>query len=187
MKIQRHKLQPSLGKKHCGLILRLALVLSLLLGLGFQARESVTKFLSGRTTWAAEVVSIEDQLLPALSLCPGFRRERWDDDSDNFSDPVRYDSATLPTYFDHSAEQLETATLEEISAWWDNITYSAQDILAYVKAPDLDANHLSGKGVVTAEDLAKQQLGPAYTFGHLSIVPRSGNAKSVRKKTSIRS
>ncbi len=151
-------------KKKVRQVLRLALssavVCVLLVGLSFQVNGSISKYIAGKTTWAAEVVAADRMRMPAISFCPGYRdlerrRRRHDGDS-------AYDIASLPTFFDGGDRT--AATEEEITAWWSRVTFPARELFSHVKAPLSDANFLSEVDSVASDVYS-------YSGGFVTILP----------------
>ncbi len=103
------------------------ILLILIIGFAFQVRESVSKYLSGKTTTAIEWKSESALPLPTLSFCPGFKN--------GGLKPVRKPDKELAilSYFD--THNVSETTEEELMTWWNNYTFEAFELFDFMRPP----------------------------------------------------
>ncbi len=140
------------------------LTLAIAVVLTYQVSGSISKFLSSKTTWTSEVVTMDRQLLPAISFCAGYRREV----ANSTNGSKFYEHLTIPSYFDESHAE-DPATEEDITTWWRSINYEAYTLFAFIKSPLEGQDHLGDDApVLTPEDFNE-----TLSINNLTVIPVS--------------
>lgn len=147
-----------------------AIVLAALLtGFAFQVKESVVKYLQGKTTTTIEWKEEKALTFPAMSFCPGFRK--------GSLKPVKIPNRAFPllSYWDtHDVAPGAEIDESELKKWWYDSIFPPSEVFDFIQPPQ-DHHEASPE---SAEE--SRILGEDLTVNHKQIQTHDSEQVSIK-------